>query len=103
LLGEKDEVMVGAWRFSIRHVPGHSPGSLVFYQPEHRICIVGDTLFAGSVGRTDLPGGDWDTLVTNIRAKLFTLPEDTTILPGHMGPSTIGREKATNPFVGTGS
>lgn len=98
-LDEGDEVTIGPWRFELRHVPGHSPGSLVFYQPEHELCLVGDTLFAGSIGRTDLPGGDFDTLANAIRSKLYTLPDTVTILPGHMGLSTIGREKASNPFV----
>ena len=62
--------------------------------------LVGDTLFAGSVGRTDLPGGDWDALIASIREKLFILPDDVRCLPGHEGETTIGRERRTNPFVG---
>lgn len=98
-LDEGDTLELGDWSFELRHVPGHSPGSLVFYQPEHQFCVVGDTLFQGSIGRTDLPGGDFDTLAQAIRSKLYTLPDETVILPGHMGLSKIGVEKATNPFV----
>lgn len=98
-LDEGDIVHLGPWKFHALFTPGHSPGSLSFYQPEHKLCIVGDTLFQGSIGRTDLPGGSFDQLATAIRAKLYTLPDDTTILPGHMGLSTIGDEKRSNPFV----
>lgn len=98
-LDEGDELTLANWKFAIRFVPGHSPGSLVFYQADHQFCIVGDTLFQGSIGRTDLPGGNFDQLATAIRSKLYTLPDDTTILPGHMGLSTIGEEKSSNPFV----
>lgn len=101
-IDEGDEVTLGGWRFELLYVPGHSPGSLAFYQPDHGFCVVGDALFAGSVGRTDLPGGDWETLLASIREKLFQLPDETQILPGHMGLSTIGAEKAGNPFVRTG-
>ncbi len=98
-LSESDVVKLGAWTFQLFHTPGHSPGSLSFYEPEHQICLVGDTLFAGSIGRTDLPGGDFEVLAASIREKLYVLPDETTILPGHMGLSTIGREKQGNPFV----
>lgn len=99
LLGEGDTVALGRWRFEVRHTPGHSPGSLSFYEPEHGICIVGDALFAGSIGRTDLPGGSFEELARSIRSRLYSLPDETTIYPGHMGLSTIGRERAGNPFV----
>jgi hydroxyacylglutathione hydrolase len=78
--------------------PGHSPGSVTFATPEG--LIVGDVLFQGSVGRTDLPGGDWDTLVRTIRERLFTFPAGTAVYPGHGLPTTIGTERKTNPFVG---
>lgn len=81
-------------------VPGHSPGHLVFYHEPTLECIGGDTLFQGSIGRTDLPGGDHDTLLHAIKTKLFALPDEVIIYPGH-GPSTkIGEEKKHNPFVG---
>ncbi len=85
--------------FQVLEVPGHCPGSLCFHLAEHRLLFGGDVLFAGGVGRWDLPGGNRDLLLSGIRSKLFTLPEDTTVLPGH-GPATrIGIEKSTNPFL----
>ena len=86
---------------SIIHVPGHSPGSLVFYNKEENFAIVGDVLFNGSIGRTDLVGGDFDLLISGIQSKLFLLPNDTTVYPGHGPSTTIGREKKSNPFVGS--
>ena len=84
--------------FDVIHTPGHTPGGVCLRRGAQM--IVGDTLFAGSVGRTDLPGGDWNALVASIRKKLFVLPDDTLCLPGHEGETTIGRERRTNPFVG---
>lgn len=81
-------------------VPGHSPGSLAFYFPESHWVITGDTLFAGSIGRTDLVGGNYNSIVNSIRQKLFTLPDSTVVYPGHGEPTTIGREKRGNPYVG---
>lgn len=81
-------------------VPGHSPGHLVFYHEASKICIGGDTLFQGSIGRTDLPGGDTNTLLTAIKERMFTLPNDVVVFPGHGPETTIGVEKITNPFVG---
>ena len=80
------------------HTPGHSPGSVTFATPEG--LIAGDVLFRDSIGRTDLPGGDWDTLVRTIREKLFVHPGDTPVYPGHGPVTTIGHEVASNPFVG---
>lgn len=80
------------------HTPGHSPGSVTFVTPEG--LLVGDVLFHGSVGRTDLPGGDWNTLVRSIRDRLFAYPGTTPVYPGHGNPTTIGDEMKTNPFVG---
>lgn len=86
--------------FRILLVPGHCPGSLCFFQPELKLLFGGDVLFAGSVGRSDLPGGDAHLLFSGIREKLFPLGDDVTVLPGH-GPATkIGVERRTNPFVG---
>jgi glyoxylase-like metal-dependent hydrolase (beta-lactamase superfamily II) len=84
--------------FDVIHTPGHTPGGVCLRRGSQM--LVGDTLFAGSVGRTDLPGGDWDTLVDSIRRKLFVLPDDVLCLPGHEGQTTIGRERRSNPFVG---
>jgi glyoxylase-like metal-dependent hydrolase (beta-lactamase superfamily II) len=84
--------------FDVIHTPGHTPGGVCLRRGDQM--IVGDTLFSGSVGRTDLPGGDWNALVTSIREKLFILPDDVLCLPGHEGETTIGRERRTNPFVG---
>ncbi len=80
------------------HVPGHSPGSLSFYSAKGGFVITGDALFAGSIGRTDLPGGDYDTLINSIEMNLFSLPPETTVWPGHGGSSTIGFEHRNNPF-----
>jgi len=80
-------------------VPGHSPGSLCFYNPEGGFVITGDALFQGSIGRTDLPGGDYDTLIRSIRSRLLVLPPETRVYPGHGEPTSIGEEAATNPFL----
>ena len=86
--------------FQVMEVPGHCPGSLCFFLPDDRLLIGGDVLFAGSIGRGDLPGGDIDLLVREVRKKLFPLGDQVTVLPGH-GPRTlIGTERRTNPFVG---
>jgi glyoxylase-like metal-dependent hydrolase (beta-lactamase superfamily II) len=82
------------------HTPGHSPGSVSFYIREEKILIAGDTLFAGSIGRTDLPGGDYHTLIQSIKEKLFQLPPETRVYPGHGPETTIGDEQKYNPFVG---
>jgi hydroxyacylglutathione hydrolase len=84
---------------SVFHTPGHSPGSISFYYPQGNWVISGDVLFAGGIGRTDLPGGDMDTLINSIRTHLFTLPSETIVLSGHGPATTIGEEKATNPFL----
>ncbi|MCA1658792.1 MAG: MBL fold metallo-hydrolase, partial [Verrucomicrobiaceae bacterium] len=81
-------------------VPGHCPGSLCFFSREHKLLIGGDVLFAGGVGRWDLPGGDGKLLFRGIKTKLFPLGDDVTVLPGHGPPTTIGTERRTNPFVG---
>jgi hydroxyacylglutathione hydrolase len=87
-------------QFQVLEVPGHCPGSLCFFLPEDRLLVGGDVLFAGSIGRGDLPGGDIDVLVQEIRKKLFPLGDEVTVLPGHGPPTTIGTERRTNPFVG---
>ena len=99
-LDEGDRVSVGDVEFEVRHCPGHTPGHVVFYSAADRIAFVGDVLFQGSVGRTDLPGGDHATLVDAIRSKLFPLGDDVRFVPGHGPMSTFGQERLTNPFVG---
>jgi len=81
------------------HTPGHSPGSLVFYAKEAKFLIAGDVLFAGSIGRTDLPGGDYNQLIESINSKLMILPSDTRVFPGHGDETTIGAEREHNPFL----
>ena len=85
--------------FEVLFVPGHCPGSLCFYLKEQSLVFAGDTLFANSIGRTDLPGGDFHLLLTGIKNKLFTLPDQTKVLSGHGPATSIGFEKATNPFL----
>ena len=89
-------------QFQVLEVPGHCPGSLCFFLPNDRLLVGGDVLFAGSIGRGDLPGGDIDLLVHEIRKKLFPLGDEVTVLPGHGPPTKIGTERRTNPFVGVG-
>ncbi len=98
-LAPGDAVQTGAARWQVIHVPGHSPGSIALYCPELGVAIAGDALFAGSIGRTDLPGGDHDLLLRMIKERLYPLPDQTRILPGHGPETTIGREKRSNPFV----
>ena len=98
-LHDGDTLFLGKERIEIISVPGHSPGSIALYCPESNFVITGDALFAGSIGRTDLPKGNQATLIDSIQKKLMTLPDSTVILPGHGGESTIGREKLANPFI----
>lgn len=97
LLSEGDSVSVGTLTFQVLHTPGHTPGGICLYTPGH--VIAGDTLFAGSVGRTDLQGGNWEALIRSIRQKLLPLPADTMVYPGHGPTTTIGDEKEYNPFL----
>lgn len=96
LLKDNDEIPVGQYKIKAFHTPGHSPGSLCYYL-EDKI-FVGDVLFAGSIGRTDLPGGNHGTLINSIKEKLFTLPGHTVVYPGHGPRTTISRETKENPF-----
>ena len=84
----------------MRHTPGHTPGHVVFYSADIQRAFVGDVLFAGSIGRTDFPQGDYDTLVASITQRLWPMGDDTVFIPGHGPESTFGRERRTNPFVG---
>lgn len=86
--------------FDILHTPGHTEGGVCLLEKSEEVVFVGDTLFAGSVGRTDLPGGDWGTLLTSIRTQLLSLPDNTAVYPGHGPATTIGDEKEMNPFLG---
>jgi hydroxyacylglutathione hydrolase len=97
-LNSGDEVSFGTTRFEVRFVPGHAPGHVVFVNHADRYVIAGDTLFRGSIGRTDLPYGNHAELIRRIQNELFTLPDDYTVYPGHNDPTTIGHEKKTNPF-----
>ena len=98
-LDEGDTVAIGDLAFEIFHCPGHSPGSVVFFNKEMRFAHVGDVLFAGSVGRTDLPGGDHATLINSIKTKLLPLGDDVGFICGHGAGSSIGQERMTNPFI----
>lgn len=98
-LVDGDAVDVAGLTFLVRHCPGHTPGHIVFFHEPSRLAIVGDVLFQGSVGRTDLPRGDHRALVSSIRDKLWPLGDDVTFVPGHGPLSTFGAERRTNPFV----
>ena len=98
-LSQNDRVTVGEVEFEVRHCPGHTPGHVVFFQRDVRFAIVGDVIFAGSVGRSDLPRGNGAQLVRSIRENLFPLGDDVTFLPGHGPTSTFGEERRNNPFV----
>lgn len=90
---------MGSFQFDVIHTPGHSPGSVTFVFEKEHFIISGDVLFQGGVGRTDLPGGDFNQLVHTLREKIYKLPEDFTVLPGHGGQTNIGAEKRTNPYI----
>ena len=92
-----EELLVGDLTIKVHHTPGHSPGSVTLEVGEHLFC--GDLIFAGSVGRTDLPGGSWEEMMESIRSKILTLPDDTLVLPGHGPHTTVAQERSTNPFI----
>jgi glyoxylase-like metal-dependent hydrolase (beta-lactamase superfamily II) len=102
-LHDGDMVTVGKVQFTVRHCPGHTPGHVVFHNAEARRAFVGDVLFAGSIGRTDFPGGDYDTLIDSITQRLWPLgstrEHDTVFIPGHGPESSFAAERARNPFV----
>jgi hydroxyacylglutathione hydrolase len=93
---------LGSNEFEVRHTPGHTRGLCVLYVAKENICFCGDLIFKGSVGRTDLPGGDWATLENSIRTQIFTLPAAVRLLSGHGPETTVGNEKQFNPFVSEG-
>jgi glyoxylase-like metal-dependent hydrolase (beta-lactamase superfamily II) len=90
---------IGGLRFETLFTPGHAPGHIAFFMPDFRLLFSGDALFRGSIGRTDLPGGDYDTLIDSIFTKLLVLGDDVRVLPGHGGETTLGHERQTNPFL----
>lgn len=98
-LSEGQTIMVGELSLDVLYTPGHAPGHVCFYIAEHNVIFDGDVLFQGSIGRTDLPGGDYETLMQSIREKLLVLPDETTVLSGHGPATTIGRERQSNPFL----
>ena len=98
-LSEGDQIRLGNYVFNCIYTPGHSPGSISFYNKENKILIGGDVLFKGSVGRSDLPGGDHETLIRSIKEKLFVLGDDIKVHSGHGDPTLTGKEKASNPFL----
>ncbi|KAA5602355.1 MBL fold metallo-hydrolase [Blastochloris sulfoviridis] len=98
-LKDGDTVSVGELVFDVLHVPGHSPGSVVLVDAKDRFALVGDVLFRGSIGRTDFPYGDHAQLISGIKTKLFALGDDLVCLPGHGPATSIGEERATNPFL----
>lgn len=99
---EGDKIRFGNTILDILFVPGHAPGHVAFYNKEEKICMAGDVLFYDSIGRTDLPGGDFETLIKSIHTKMFSLPDDMVVYPGHGPKTTIGREKKYNPFCAIG-
>ncbi len=99
-LHDGDTVTLGGHTLDVRHCPGHTPGHVVFHSPELKRAFVGDVLFAGSIGRTDFPQGDHDTLIASITQRLWPTGDDTVFIPGHGPESTFGRERRTNPYVG---
>ena len=92
---------LGSLTFEVRHTPGHTPGHCLFYCAQENVLFSGDLVFRSGVGRTDLPGGDWEALVQSIRTQVFSLPEETRILAGHGEQTTVGEERYGNPFVST--
>jgi len=98
-LKHDDNFTLGGIRFEVRDTPGHCPGSLVYFLPEGGCCFTGDVIFDGSVGRTDLPGGDMDALKRSILNQIYTLPDETILYPGHGSSTLVGKEKISNPFI----
>jgi len=96
---EGDTATIAGHTFSVLHCPGHSPGSVVFVNAPHKLIIIGDVLFQGSIGRTDFPYGDHDALINAIKTKVLPLGDDYTFIPGHGSASTLGAERQTNPFL----
>ena len=98
-LGNSDKVEAGSLSAAVLHTPGHTEGSVCLYFPAQKKLIAGDTLFAGSIGRTDLPGGSFDKIIRSLHGTLLSLPDDTVVVPGHGPLTTIGEERESNPFL----
>ncbi|MCB1787879.1 MAG: MBL fold metallo-hydrolase [Chromatiaceae bacterium] len=98
-LVDGDTVEFGEQRLQVRHCPGHTPGHVIFFHPVDRVAMVGDVIFQGSIGRTDFPRGDLQALLTSIRERIWSLGDDVTLLPGHGPVTTVGEERAHNPFL----
>jgi hydroxyacylglutathione hydrolase len=98
-LGEQDSLQAGSLIASVMHTPGHTEGSICLYFPAQKKLIAGDTLFAGSIGRTDLPGGSFEKIMRSLQGKLLALPDETAVVPGHGPLTTIGAEREDNPFL----
>jgi hydroxyacylglutathione hydrolase len=101
-LGQADRVTAGALAADVIHTPGHTEGSICLYFPAEKKLIAGDTLFAGSIGRTDLPGGSFEKIIRSINEKVLALPDETVVVPGHGPLTTIGEERESNPFLRKG-
>jgi glyoxylase-like metal-dependent hydrolase (beta-lactamase superfamily II) len=98
-IGDLDKVEAGSLVANVMHTPGHTEGSICLYFPAQQKLIAGDTLFAGSIGRTDLPGGSFEKILSSLHGKLLALPDETIVVPGHGPLTTIGDERKTNPFL----
>jgi len=98
-VGQADKIRVGSISADVLHTPGHTQGSVCLYFPLEKKLIAGDTLFAGSIGRTDLPGGSFEKIIRLLQEKVLALPDDTTVIPGHGELTTIGEERESNPFL----
>ena len=103
LFEEGDEIHFGSETLEVLHTPGHTPGCISFWSEAHRVVFDGDVLFNAGIGRTDLPGGNYRTLMNSIRHKILQLPDDTVVYPGHGPHTTVGQEKRSNPFLGPDS
>lgn len=99
IVNHKDVLKFLGMEFEVRHVPGHAPGNIVLYNELEKVAFVGDVIFAGSVGRYDLPGGDANVLRDSIKNQIYTLPDETLLYSGHGASTTVGEEKSSNPFV----
>jgi len=98
-VGQADKIRVGSLSADVLHTPGHTEGSVCLYFPLEKKLIAGDTLFAGSIGRTDLPGGSFEKIIQSLHEKVLALPDDTIVIPGHGELTTIGEERESNPFL----
>ncbi len=98
-LTQDDTVNIGEETLQVRHCPGHTPGHVIFYHPANQLAIVGDVIFKGSIGRTDFPRGDHQTLIDSINLQIFTLPDEVQLISGHGPMTSVGIERATNPYL----